>query len=100
MRIEVSRSGGFAGIVRRAEVDTDGREDAEEWVRLADRARPLPEGPGAGRSGGPGAVRDGFTWSIRVDEQHAVLPDSRLDGALRDLAERALAESRRSPREA
>ncbi|SCE63362.1 hypothetical protein GA0115261_127721, partial [Streptomyces sp. OspMP-M43] len=31
MRIQVSRTGGFAGIARRREVDTEGRADAAEW---------------------------------------------------------------------
>ncbi len=38
MRIEVRRTGGFAGIERRAEVDTAARTDAPEWHALAERA--------------------------------------------------------------
>ena len=86
MRIAVSRSGGFAGLVRRAELDTDGRADADAWLGLAERAGPLPPAPA------PGRARDAFVWTIEVDDQRAVVPDSSLTGALRDLAERALAE--------
>ncbi|SDQ13058.1 protealysin inhibitor emfourin [Quadrisphaera sp. DSM 44207] len=89
MRIAVSRSGGVAGLVRRAEVDTDAREDADAWLSLADRAVPLPEPP----DGGP--VRDAFVWTIELGDQRAVLPDRSLTGPLRTLAERALAEGRR-----
>lgn len=35
MRIHVHRTGGFAGVDRRAEVDTSGRADAEDWQTLA-----------------------------------------------------------------
>lgn len=93
MRIEVTRSGGFAGITRRAVVETDGRSDAADWVSLAERAdvppEPEPEPP----------VADGFTWSIRLDTTLVVLGDRRLEGPLRELAERALREARppRSP---
>ena len=86
MRIEVSRSGGFAGLVRRAELDTDGREDAEDWLSLAERARPLLAAPA------PSRARDAFVWTIQVDDDRAVVPDGSLTGPLRDLAERALAQ--------
>ena len=86
MRIEVSRSGGFAGLVRRAELVTDGREDADDWLSLAEAARPLlPAAPA------PSRTRDAFVWTIQVDDERAVVPDGSLTGPLRDLAERALA---------
>ncbi|MEO6880151.1 MAG: protealysin inhibitor emfourin [Mycobacteriaceae bacterium] len=86
MRIEVTRSGGFAGITRRAVVDTEHRDDAPDWVALAQRAeQPAPDET---------PVADGFTWTIQVDAWHVVLPDGALQGPLRELAERALAEAR------
>lgn len=86
MRIEVTRSGGFAGITRRAVVDTAHRQDAPDWVALAQRAEePAPD---------EAAVADGFTWTIQVDTWHVVLTDDALQGPLRELAERALAEAR------
>ncbi len=89
VRIEVTRSGGFAGITRRVVVDTAQRDDAHDWVELAQRAEePAPDTP---------AVPDGFTWSIRVDTWHVVVGDGALRGPLRELAERALREDR-SPR--
>lgn len=53
MRIEVRRTGGFAGIERRAEVDTSGRPDADAWQALAGAV--LEEAAaGAARGVGPG----------------------------------------------
>ena len=87
--IEVSRSGGVAGMTRRGVVDTDGRDDADAWVARASAAHP---GPTAAPN--PAGVRDGFTWSIRMDAEHTVLGDGALTGPLRELAERTLREGR------
>lgn len=51
MRIQVSRTGGFAGIARQGEIDTSGRADAQEWEALAGSA--LADGQAAA----PGASR-------------------------------------------
>ncbi|MER6539840.1 protealysin inhibitor emfourin, partial [Streptomyces sp900105755] len=56
MRIQVRRTGGFAGIERRAEVDTSGRPDSPQRQALAERA--LAAGPGAP----PPGVTDGFAY--------------------------------------
>ena len=89
MRIEVSRSGGLMGITRRAVVDTAGRPDADSWAALAREAGPVPTPIRA-----DARVADGFTWSIQVDSEHTVLADQALHGPLRELAERALRDSR------
>ena len=89
MRITVSRSGGFAGMTRRAQVDVDAALDPAWWRATAAGAMPLPDPEGGA---GPGAVRDGFTWTIEVGEERAVLPDSAVHGPLREIAERTLAE--------
>lgn len=96
MRIAVSRSGGIAGMTRRAVVDTTGRPDADAWASLA-AALPGPADNSAAATGsGPGRVRDAFVWTIEVDDQHevrrCVLGDTELDGHLRELAERTLSE--------
>ena len=88
MRITVSRSGGFAGMTRRAQVDVDAAPDAAWWRATAAGAVPMPSGSGAPAS----PVRDGFTWTIEVGEERAVLPDSAVRGPLREIAERTLAE--------
>ena len=38
MRIQVSRTGGFAGIARHGEIETSGRPDAADWEALAESA--------------------------------------------------------------
>ncbi|MGP3685955.1 protealysin inhibitor emfourin [Streptomyces sp. IBSNAI002] len=85
MRIEVIRTGGFAGIERRAEVDTSGRPDEAEWRALAQRAlRPAPAG------GGP--VRDGFSYRITVDGRTVSCQEPNLSDAQRTLVSRILKE--------
>ena len=54
MRIQVRRTGGFAGIERHAEVDTSGRPDAQEWQALAER------GVASGQGRRPIHVRGNF----------------------------------------
>lgn len=87
MLIEVSRSGGVAGMTRRGVIDTDARDDAEGWVALAGQALPIPASAAE-------PVPDAFTWSIRLDTEQTVLGDGALTGPLRELAERALREGR------
>ncbi|GAA0282633.1 hypothetical protein GCM10010302_20650 [Streptomyces polychromogenes] len=82
------RTGGFAGIERRAEVDTSGRPDAEEWQALALLA--LRPGPRAAE--GPGGVRDGFSYRITVDGRTVSCHDPHLSDAQRSLITRVLKE--------
>lgn len=93
MRIEVSRSGGVAGMTRRGVVDTDASDDTAGWEALVAAAQPVAAPPAASP---PAAspVRDGFTWTVVVGEQRAQLGDTQLAGPLRDLAERTLREGR------
>ncbi|AYG83027.1 hypothetical protein DWB77_05219 [Streptomyces hundungensis] len=86
MRIQVSRSGGFAGIERRAEIDTSGRPDAAEWRALAKAA--LAEGHTAPRAGVP----DGFHYVITVAGHTVHCADPDLTQAQRELISRVLKE--------
>ncbi|WP_371580336.1 protealysin inhibitor emfourin [Streptomyces sp. NBC_01314] len=86
MRIEVRRTGGFAGIERHAVVDTAGRPDALEWHTLAERAL------GAGRGSPPPGVPDGFSYEITVDGRTAYCTDPRLAEEQRELIRRVLKE--------
>ncbi|MER6389288.1 protealysin inhibitor emfourin [Streptomyces sp. NPDC059382] len=87
MRILVVRTGGFAGIERRAEVDTSGRPDEDEWVNLARQALlPGPSGHG------PDRVRDGFSYRITVDGRTVSCAEPYLSDAQRDLISRVLKE--------
>ncbi|GHB39532.1 hypothetical protein GCM10010347_06250 [Streptomyces cirratus] len=87
MRILVVRTGGFAGIERRAEVDTSGRSDEDELRALALLAlRPGPPGHGADR------VRDGFSYRITVDGRTVSCAEPYLSQAQRSLITRVLKE--------
>lgn len=86
MRIQVRRTGGFAGIERHAEVDTSGRADAREWEVLASRA------VAAGRDTPPAGVPDGFHYEITVDGTTVYCSDPGLTGEQRALVSRVLKE--------
>ncbi|MFI6005533.1 protealysin inhibitor emfourin [Streptomyces sp. NPDC051366] len=87
MRILVVRTGGFAGIERRAEVDTSGRPDEDEWQALAQLAlRSVPAAPGSDR------VRDGFSYRITVDGRTVSCQEPNLSEAQRTLISRLLKE--------
>ncbi|MEW2284609.1 protealysin inhibitor emfourin [Streptomyces sp. NPDC047841] len=86
MRIRVRRTGGFAGIERRAEVDTSGRPDAQEWRSLAERALV------SGRGTPPAGVPDGFSYEITVDGRTVYTADPLLTEAQRELVSRILKE--------
>ncbi|WP_221357214.1 protealysin inhibitor emfourin [Streptomyces beigongshangae] len=86
MRIQVSRTGGFAGIERHAEVDTSGRPDAQDWHALAQQAL------AAGRGTPPIGVPDGFGYRITVDGRTVYCADPRLTEEQRKLISRVLKE--------
>ncbi|RPK65112.1 hypothetical protein EES43_08490 [Streptomyces sp. ADI96-02] len=86
MRIQVSRSGGFAGITRRQEVDTEGRADAAEWASLAEEVL------GSAAEAPPSGVPDGFRYAITVDDRTVYCADPDLTGAQRTLVSRVLKE--------
>ncbi|CAM5435673.1 hypothetical protein SAVIM338S_02547 [Streptomyces avidinii] len=87
MRIQVVRTGGFAGIERRAEVDTSGFPDAAAWQELARLAlRPGPAGDPADR------IRDGFSYRITVDGRTVSCEEPNLSQAQRALISRVLKE--------
>ncbi|MGW0843303.1 protealysin inhibitor emfourin [Streptomyces sp. NPDC002787] len=86
MRIQVRRTGGFAGIERHAVVDTAGRPDAREWQSLAERAL------AAGRGSPPLGVPDGFSYEITVDGRTVYCADPRLTEEQRELIRRVLKE--------
>ena len=86
MRIQVTRTGGLAGIARRAEMDTSARADAPHVHALA------REAVAAGlRTASPG-VPDGFRYEITVDGRTVHCADPRLTGAQRELVSLVLDE--------
>jgi len=86
MRIQVRRTGGFAGIERCAEVDTSGRPDAPEWHALAEQA--IADGLGTR----PIGVPDGFSYELTVDGKTVYCADPRLTEEQRKLISRVLKE--------
>ncbi|WP_431044532.1 protealysin inhibitor emfourin [Streptomyces sp. P1-3] len=86
MRITVIRSGGFAGITRRAELDTTGRPDARHVEALAHQALETDQGAS------PRGVPDGFRYEITVDGRTAHCADPRLSEAQRELVRTVLKE--------
>ncbi|MBH5334776.1 hypothetical protein IHE55_08200 [Streptomyces pactum] len=92
MRIIVVRTGGFAGIERRAELDTTGRPDARHLEALAHQAVETGTGAEAGPAGSPRGVPDGFHYDITVDGRTAHCADPRLTDAQRELVRTVLKE--------
>ncbi|MFE6775741.1 protealysin inhibitor emfourin [Streptomyces sp. NPDC057702] len=86
MRITVTRTGGFAGITRRARLDSAGRPDADRLEELARAA--LSEGADARPTGVP----DGFQYGIEVDGTTVYCADPRLSRAQRELITTVLRE--------
>ena len=86
MRIQVRRTGGFAGIERHKEVDTCGRPDAHDWRALAEKAL------AAGRGTRPIGVPDGFSYEITVDGRTVYAADPRLTEEQRELISKVLKE--------
>lgn len=86
MRIQVRRTGGFAGIERHAEVDTSGRADAQDWHALAEKA------VADGRGTPPIGVPDGFSYQITVDSRTVYCSDPRLTEEQRKLITKVLKE--------
>lgn len=86
MRIQVRRTGGFAGIERHAEVNTSGRPDAHEWHTLAEQAVAMRPGRC------PHRRSDGFSYEITVDGKTVYAADPRLTEEQRSLISRVLKE--------
>ncbi|MEU2430324.1 protealysin inhibitor emfourin [Streptomyces sp. NPDC007861] len=86
MRIQVRRTGGFAGIEKLAEVDTSGRPDAREWHALAEQA------VADGRGTPPVGVPDGFQYQLTVDGKTVYCADPRLTEEQRKLISMVLKE--------
>lgn len=100
MRIQVTRSGGVAGISRTGAVEFQLRAEGSdaEWAALYRAARDESKrlesdgGPAAGAGGAASRSRDLFQWTLRLGTHRVEVPDSYLSGALRELAEKVLAE--------
>ncbi|MFJ5923755.1 protealysin inhibitor emfourin [Kitasatospora sp. NPDC092948] len=86
MRIQVTRTGGFAGLLRYAEMDTAERPDAPHVHALAREAM-----AGGLRTPAYG-VPDGFHYEITVDGRTVHCADPKLTDSQRELVSLVLRE--------
>lgn len=86
MRITVTQTGGFAGLTRRATLETSDHPDAAELASLARSA--LAEGRGERPSGVP----DGFQYEIEADGSTGYAADPGMGDAQSELIKRVLKE--------
>ncbi|WP_037906715.1 protealysin inhibitor emfourin [Actinacidiphila yeochonensis] len=86
MRIEVVRSGGFAGLVRRSALETADQPDGSRLAALAQAAL-APHPSAAGRP-----VPDGFTYRITAGGSTAVVAEPDLTDTQRLLVRMVLGE--------
>ena len=86
MRIEVTRTGGFAGITRSATLETAGRPDAAHLESLAHTVIAAPPPAGLPR------VPDGFHYEITAAGRTIACADPHLTPAQRELVRAVLAE--------
>jgi hypothetical protein len=84
--VTITRTGGFAGISRQWTLQMD----ADEWRSLLASGAPSV-------SSRPDHSADRFVYRIRGGRRSLVIPDSRLDGAWRELVERARDEQTDGP---
>ncbi len=90
MRIEISRSGGFAGMTRTWSLEVSPAEAEERWLPLAGQAA---EDDGEDRPQREQAERDRYVYRIVIGYQEVTLPESRLDEPWKELIDRARRES-------
>lgn len=83
MRVEITRSGGFAGTVRTWVLEVSRSEAEQRWI-------PLAEAEAGAVDGETGPVqRDRFSYRIRVGYVEVQFPESRLVEPWRELIARA-----------
>lgn len=78
-RIEVSRSGGFAGMTRTWSVEVSPAEAEERWLPLLEQADP---------SQTQGAERDRYVYHIAIGYHQVTVAESAVQGPWKDLVER------------
>jgi len=82
MKVSVVRSGGFAGIERRGQSDTDSDPVLRGLLSRID----LDEEPDSR----PTRIPDQFIYEIIIDRQHLTVGESRLTAPLRELVHHVL----------
>jgi hypothetical protein len=77
-RIEVSRSGGFAGLTRTWSVEVSSAEAEERWLPLLEQADPGEV---------EDAQRDRFVYHIAVGYREVTVAESAVQGPWKELVE-------------
>ena len=77
-RIEVSRSGGFAGLTRTWSVEVSSTEAEERWLPLLE---------GADNSGVEDAERDRYVYHIAIGYREVTVAESAVEGPWKELVE-------------
>lgn len=80
MKVAVTRSGGFAGMVRRAEVDSANHPAVAGLINDV-RLDELPE---------PKGEPDRFVYKIQIGDRSAQIGESDLHGPLRELVDHVM----------
>lgn len=86
MKIEISRSGGFAGMTRTWSAEISSAEAEEQWLPLLEDA----DSPND-----TGVQRDRYVYRISVGYREVTVTESAMHGRWKDLVERVQRE--RSP---
>ncbi|RSN71204.1 MULTISPECIES: protealysin inhibitor emfourin [Actinomadura] len=84
MKVTVVRSGGFAGIERRAESDSTSDPVLAGLVRRVDLDSVPP----------PGRIPDQFLYEIDIDGRRTTVGEAQLSGPLRELVHHVLGRAR------
>ena len=84
MKVTIVRSGGFAGIERRAESDSASDPMLTRLVRRVDFTTVPP----------PGRIPDQFLYEIDIDGDRTTVGEAQLNGPLRELVHHVLGRAR------
>jgi len=99
VKIEITRSGGMAGLTRRWSLEVSPTEVEQRWLPLAEAKAEVSDGdaPSAGAANPAGIQRDAFTYRIAIGRIEVYLAERQLEDPWRELIERALAADTSEP---
>lgn len=99
MKIEITRSGGMAGLTRTWSLEVSLTEVEQRWLPLAEAKTEGGDGDTGSADGtsGPGRQRDAFTYRIAIGRTEVYLAERQLEDPWRELIERARAAGTSEP---
>jgi hypothetical protein len=96
MKVNVLRSGGFAGMTTGWEIRVDEQPDPGRWESLVEACPwDRPEACAPDAAGGPGADR--FVYEFQAGRRRTRLGESLVQGPWRELADSVRENGRRMP---